>query len=292
MAENMQNLRPPRLEAGRVRDRFKQLCLRATTLATDASRQSGSSVGEWYVHDSCRKTFNKGPTKSQRKPGTCETCTPSASSAESYDGMYGRDSKSSRSKKSKKMLDPNCTLCSSKAKAFKLVEEGSMKKIRESVALAATILGLGQKALWAKDAGNRLVRRCHYLHPSEAFNFDSIGAAEVHIHHECKQKFLQLSNTLSKEEAQKRALLPKSKELNALLFLVVGLLESQIMIPFFEVVELWHVRTHECRLSTSSKVLSDLGWHTFTFTTKRTINAHGVMLLRLSYSPQCTYDEL
>lgn len=233
---------PPRLEAGRVRDRFKQMCMRATTLATDASRQSGSSVGEWHVHDSCRKTFNKGPTISQQKPGTCETCTPSASNAESYDGMYGRDSKSSRSGQSKKMLDPNCALCSSKVKAFKLVEEGSMKQIRESVGLAATILGLGPKALWVKNAGDRLVRRCHYLHPSEAFNFDSIGAAEVHIHHECKRRFLQLSNTLSKDEAQKRALLPKSKELNALLFLVVGLLKSQIMIPFFEVVELWHVR--------------------------------------------------
>ena len=35
-----------------------------------------------------------------------------------------------------------------------------------------------------------------------------------------------------------------------------------------------------------------LGWHTFTFRTTRAIPAHGVMLLKLSYSPQYTSDEL
>ena len=34
-----------------------------------------------------------------------------------------------------------------------------------------------------------------------------------------------------------------------------------------------------------------LGWHTFTFTTTRAIPAHGVMLLKMSYSPQYA-DEL
>ena len=37
---------------------------------------------------------------------------------------------------------------------------------------------------------------------------------------------------------------------------------------------------------------TDLGWHTFTYATARPIAAHGVMLLRLSYSPQYTTREL
>ena len=93
---------PPKVQGGRYRERFVSFCLRATLLGTEASRPPTRRGEDWYVHDACRKAFNKGPTQNQQscdcaQNGGGGASDGSAGNNEAFRGMYGRESSTRKS---------------------------------------------------------------------------------------------------------------------------------------------------------------------------------------------------